>query len=431
MEHEPIGFYITLLVICIVVSAMISSSEAAILSLRKARAYTMVRKGIIGAKTAAELVNDPEIYLPTILLINNLVNTAAATLATAIALSIISNQEHAILLATFAVTGILLIFGESIPKSIGVRYPDIVTIIFARPIWIFRRLFYPLTGSLSFLTQKVLGIFGAIDSNQISEDELRSMIMIGRDTGAITEMQSNLLDKIFKFSNQQIREIMTPRIELVFIERGLTLSNFFDVFAKFPHSIFPISSSSDENDIVALLNTKDVLREFSGKRISENSDVTTLSRPVVFVPETNYLVSLLDELQRSGQEMVVVVDEFGQISGIVTMTQLLEEIIGPINEDILDDDDFFVLDNTTCLVNGGARIADVNERFGIVIPDGDYETLAGFILEVLGRIPVVGDEYKLDDVQFSISRMRGMRIARIKVVVPVALLNQNYELDIL
>jgi CBS domain containing-hemolysin-like protein len=149
------------------------------------------------------------------------------------------------------------------------------------------------------------------------------------------------------------------------------------------------------------------------------------------VPETNYLVSLLDELQRSGQEMVVVVDEFGQISGIVTMTQLLEEIIGPINEDILDDDDFFVLDNTTCLVNGGARIADVNERFGIVIPDGDYETLAGFILEVLGRIPVVGDEYKLDDVQFSISRMRGMRIARIKVVVPAALLNQNYELDIL
>lgn len=429
MEQEPTGLYITLLVLCVILSAMISGSEAALLSLHRAKVRAMVRRGVSGAKTASQLVENPEAYLPTILLINNLVNTAAAALATAIALSMVSNQQQAVLLATFAVTSILLLFGEAIPKSIGVRYPDIVTIIFARPIWILRRILYPITGVLNFISKRILVIFGSNDSRQVTEDELRSMIMLVRDSGAITEVEANLLDRVFRFGDRQIREVMTPRIELVFIERGTTLDDFFDIFAKFPHSRFPVSSSKDENDIVAVLSSKDVLREFSSKRIAENSDVTTFSRPIIFVPETKPVVDLLGELQRSGQEMVVAVDEFGQIAGIATMTQLFEEVMGPINEDILADEDFFVLNDTTYLVDGGARITDINDRLDILIPEGEYETLGGFLLEVLGRIPVIGDEYRLGEIQMSISRMRGMRVGRVRITIPTESLVQNDDLN--
>jgi CBS domain containing-hemolysin-like protein len=158
-----------------------------------------------------------------------------------------------------------------------------------------------------------------------------------------------------------------------------------------------------------------------------SDDITSLSRPPLFTPETKPVSDLMQELQQSGQVMAVTVDEFGDIAGVVTLTQLVEVVMGPVHEDLPSDEEFFALNERTFLVDGGARLDEVNERLAISLPEGDYETIAGFLLTALGRIPATGDEHRHGGVQLVVARMLGMKIERVRVTLPAPTMPEETE----
>lgn len=418
MTQGPVELYIALLVLCLILSGLLSGSEAALLSIQRVKLHQMLERRVPGARRMARLVEDPQRFLPTILLANNLVNTAAAALGTAIALSFLASQQQAVLAATVAVTVLLLLFGETIPKTVGIRHAETFSLIVARPLGLLGRLLLPFTVLFNWLSRLVLGLLGGpLERNLVTEEELRVMISVGRASGTVDSLEANLLDRVFRFGDRQVREVMTPRIDVVWVPQGATLEQFLALYARQPHSRFPVATDGAEN-ILGVINSRDVFRAMATSRIGPQGDVTALSRPPLFTPETKPVPDLMQELQQSGQVMAVAVDEFGEIAGVVTLTQLVEEVMGPLHEDVPTEEEFFALNDRTFLVDGGARLEDVNERLEVSLPEGDYETLAGFLLDVLGRIPSTGDEYRHDDVQMVVARMRGMKIERVRVTRP-------------
>ena len=415
MSQGPVELYIALLVLC----GLLSGSEAALLSIQRVKLHQMLERRVPGARRMARLVEDPQRFLPTILLANNLVNTAAAALGTAIALSFVSSQQQAVLVATVGITVLLLLFGETIPKTVGIRHAETFSLIVARPLGLLGRLLLPFTVLFNWLSRLVLSLLGGpLERNLVTEEELRVMISVGRASGAVDSLEANLLERVFRFGDRQVREVMTPRIDVVWVPQAATLEQFLALYGRQPHSRFPVATEGAEN-ILGVINTRDVFRAMATNRLGPQDDVTALSRPPLFTPETKPVSELMQELQQSGQVMAVAVDEFGEIAGVATLTQLVEDVMGPLHEDVPSEEEFFALNDRTFLVDGGARVEDVNERLEVALPEGDYETLAGFLLNALGRIPSAGEEYRHEEVHLVVARMQGMKIERVRVTRPI------------
>ena len=419
MAQGPVVLYVVLLVVCLVLSGIFSGSEAALLSVQRVKLHQMVRRRMPGARLVARLVDDPQRFLPTILLANNLVNTAAAALGTAIALTLIGSEQQAVLAATVGVTVLLLVFGETVPKSVGIRHAETVSTLVATPIIVLGRLVLPLTFVLNWVSHRVLLLFGGVPQrNLLTEEELRVMISVGRETGVVDSVEARLLERVFRFGDRQVREVMTPRVEAAWLEQGTTLDQFLGLYGHRPHSWYPVISGNADN-IVGVLSIRDTFTAMANGRVAGSDDVTTLCRAAVFTPETKPVPDLMAELQESGDGMAITVDEFGGVAGIVTLIQLVEEVMGPLHADeVPAGEEFFALNDRTFLVDGGARFDEVNERLGIDLPEGDYETIAGFLLTALGRIPTTGEEYSHGDVHLAVTRMEGMKVERVRITRP-------------
>ena len=424
MSEEPVSLYILLLILCLVLSAFFSGSEATLLSLQRIRLQGLLHRRVPGARRVARMVEHPEQFLPTILLGNNLVNTAAAVLGTAIALAWIASEGQAVVAATAAVTLMLLIFGEVVPKTIGVRHAERTSFLVVPPLEMIRRLLFPLVWLLQLLSRSAAKLFGGEAWQQtVTEEELKLMISMGRAAGTVESQEAEMLEKVFHFGDREVREIMTPRTEVVWVERGMSLEAFLDLYTRYPYSRFPIYEGSMDN-VVGILSVKDVLRAVAENRLRPEDEVTTLSRNALFVPETKPVSELLQEFQALKNNMAVIVDEFGGVDGVATLTQLLEVVMGPLEaqEGMPEEEEFKALNENTFEVDGGAHLDEVNEKLGLVLPVGEYETIAGFILDRLGHIPAEGESWESEGVSLVVTLMQGVKIEKIRVTraVPTA-----------
>ena len=421
MSEEPVSLYILLLILCLVLSAFFSGSEATLLSLQRIRLQGLLHRRVPGARRVARMVEHPEQFLPTILLGNNLVNTAAAVLGTAIALAWITSEGQAVVAATAAVTVMLLIFGEVVPKTIGVHHAERTSLLVVPPLEMIRRLLFPLVWLLQLLSRSAAKLFGGEAWRQtVTEEELKLMISMGRAAGTVEIQEAEMLEKVFHFGDREVREIMTPRTEVVWVERGMSLEAFLDLYTRYPYSRFPIYEGSMDN-VVGVLSVKDVLRAVAENRLRPEDEVTTLSRNALFVPETKSVSELLQEFQALKNNMAVIVDEFGGVDGVATLTQLLEVVMGPLEaqEGMPEEEEFKALNENTFEVDGGAHLDEVNEKLGLVLPVGEYETIAGFILDRLGHIPAEGEMWESEGVSLVVTLMQGVKIEKIRVTRPV------------
>ena len=407
---------LALLVVCLGLSGFFSASETAFIALPRARLMHLVRSGRPGADRVSHIIQRPERFLATVLLGNNLVNTAAAALATVLALNLITNQGLSVLAATAGVTTFLLLFGETVPKNIAWRRSEKVAFAVSRPIRLVELTLSPVVTLLqlfSTMTNRALGI--SASTPQIGEEEIRTMIAAGAQTGAVDAGEAALLEKVFRFGDRQIREIMTPRPEIVWIENGDNLERFLEVYSEHTHTRFPVYEESMEN-VLGVLSVKDILSGMEGLKGEASGPVTKDLRPAFFVPETKSVSETFNEMREGGHSVVLTVDEFGGIAGLATLKQMMAVIVGQMgDEGSAPEETVTALGRDAFLMDAGLAISDINEELGLGIPEGDYQTLAGFILDRMGRIPDVGDALEFGDLRFTIRTMERVRIEEVEL----------------
>ncbi len=402
--------------VCLALSAFFSSAESAFIALPKLRIRYLVENGVKGAEKLARVAEKPERFLATVLLGNNLVNIAAATLGTIMAVAIFDLPWGPII-ATVGVTALILVFGEVIPKTFAMHHAQRLSLIYANPLKIIELCFYPFILALERIGLSLTRIVTVSEEDKklISEGEIRSAISAGESEGVVEQDEAKILHKVFEFTDRPVSKIMVPRTEITWVSQGTKLSDFLNLYTQGRYSRFPVYKDNTDN-VVGILHAKDVLMKLTDGPDSKDNVIDDLVRPAYFVPEGKRLGELLAEMRDGGHHASIVVDEFGGIAGMVTLGQLTEEIVGDIHDELTDQEkDFIVTGDSTFQLDGGFRIEEANEELELDLPGGDYETVAGFILSHLGRIPNQGEQFKYQNLKFVITEMRGMKIAKVIV----------------
>jgi putative hemolysin len=409
--------YLVLLIICLFLSAFFSSSETAFFSLQKIRVQHLVDTKVRGAKRVARMMERPEKFLSTVLLGNNLVNTAAAALATFLAIRLWGDQ-WGVLVSTIVVTIVLLIFCETTPKTIATRHAEGLSLAFIGPIEAIAWLFSPFVFVLSWIASGFTRMFGGktVPRSLASEEEIRTMISVGHKEGTVEEEEAEMLHKVFEFGNRPVSEVMVPRTEVIWVEKGTKLADFLKLYAENPLSRFPVYEENRDN-VVGILAVKDIVMAQAKGQINDKSTIDELIRPAYFAPENKRINELFAEMRDKNYRMTVVVDEFGGTAGIVSLSGLMEEIVGPVGDELATiEKEYESIDEYTFQVDGGMRVEEANEEMDLSLPEGeDYETVAGFVLDLLGHIPREGERLKYKELKIVITEMRGRKIEKIRI----------------
>ena len=406
--------YLVLLFVCLLLSAFFSSSETAFIALQRIRVEHMVNTKVNGADRVSRMLQRPARLLSTILLGNNFVNTAATALATFLAIRV-WGEQWGILIATIGLTIFLLVFCETTPKTIATQHAERLSLVFARPIEVISWLFTPFVVVLSWIASGFSKLAGGapVPRSLASEEEIRTMITVGHKEGTVETEEAEMLHKVFDFGNRPVREVMVPRPEVICIEQGSKIADFLTLYAESPISRFPVYQENMDN-VVGILSVKDVLMALAKGTIDNRSVIDELVRPAYFTPETKPISELFTEMRDKNYRMTVVVDEYGGTAGIVSLSRLVEEIVGPVGDELVTaEKEYEAINEYTFQIDGGMRIEEANEEMGLELPEGDYETVAGFALHLIGHIPKQGEQLKYKGLKLVITRMRGVKIEEI------------------
>ncbi len=401
--------------VLVLLSAFFSSSESAFLALQDtARLRHLVSRGSRDAIRVQEMLEEPGRLLSTILLMNNLVNIGFAALVTAIVISFLG-ERAGVVASTVVATVVLLIFGEVVPKTQAVRHAERVAFLAARPLKFFELVLLPIVAVLQWIS-RIANFGGEPRDTSITEDELRTLIDIGEAEGEFDPEEAEMLESVFRFGDRQVRDMMTPRTEIVSVARGTSMQEFLRLYAEHAHTRFPVYKNSTDN-VVGILSAKDILRSMAADRVDLDGIVTDVVRDAYFVPETKRIAELFEELRNTGNQMAIVIDEFGGVAGLVTLKRLLEEVVGRVGEEgVRPEEEYEALGHDTYQVDGGMSIDEVKDELDIDLGDGDYETVAGFVLDSLGHIPHEGESFETAGLSVEVAEMNGLKIEAVKLV---------------
>jgi len=405
--------YLALFIVCLLLSAFFSSSETAFTSLQRIRVEHLVNTKVTGAERVAKMIRRPERLLSTILTGNNLANTAAAALGTILAISVWG--EWGILIATIGIAVILLVFCETTPKVIAAHNAERLSIKLARPIEVASYIFTPAVLALSSIASRFSKLAGGepVARSLVSAEEIRTMISVGHKEGTVEKDEAEMLHKVFDFGDRPVHEVMVPRPEVVSIEQGSTVADFLALYAESPLSRFPVYQENMDN-VVGILSIKDVLMALAKGTIDNQSVIDDLIRPSYFTPEAKRINELFTEMRDNNYRMAVVVDEYGGTAGIVSLSRLVEEIVGQVGDELAGvEKEYEAINEYTFQIDGSMRIEEANEEMGLELPEGDYETVAGFILDLLGHIPKRGEQLRYKGLKIVITKMRGLKIEEV------------------
>ena len=395
---------IILVVFLLIGSAFFSSSETAFLSLQRVRLQYLAESGSARAKLIVDVLGRPGRLLTTILLGNNLVNIAFASVMTVMIEAVVGPQ-WSVVAATVIVTAILLVVGEITPKTIALRHAERVALLYIFPMRFLIYLFTPLTAPLGLIALRA-------DENRQAvggEEEIRSLVTTGVAEGVIEEEEAELVERMFRFGDHSVSEVLTPRREIVWVQEGTTFAQFLAVYLENAHTRFPVYQD-DVDNVVGVLSVKDVLQARAADDLSENSVITHLIRQPLFVPETKGVWGLFNEMRSARNQFALAVDEHGTIAGLVTLKGLVENIVGPVDDEGEPRISIQTIGQETFQVEGAMIIEEANESMSLEIPEGEYNTIAGFVLSELGHIPDEGETVEYNEVSIMVEQMQGRKI---------------------
>ena len=401
---------IIILIILLILSGFFSGAEVALVSLTRSKAEQLFKKKKFGVVYVKKLKDDPQRMLATILIGNNLANVAASALATSIMIGIFKN--YAVGIATGVMTLLILVFGEITPKSIAAKNNELISRLVAAPIWYLSIILAPILNILDKFLNKFIKLIGIkAKESMITEEEIISMIKIAEEEGSIKNIEKKMINRIFKFDDTNASEIATPRRDMVMVDAKSGLKDVFKVFLKKNHTRMPIYEKHKDN-IVGIVHIKDLIERMQGK----NKSVSKIMYEPYFVPEVKKLSDLLKQFQKRKEHLAIVVDEHGSITGLVTLEDVLEEIVG----EIMDETDIIApnikkIDKNIWIVNGKTDIDEINEKLGMKLKGKGYDTLSGFILKITGKIPKQDDEITYNKFKFKIGIIEDHRISKVRV----------------
>jgi putative hemolysin len=408
---ENILFYLLGLLLLFILSAFFSGSETALTALDRFRLKYLVEKKRPGAERLDQLLDHSDRLLSAILIGNNVVNIAASVFATALFLKLYGEQGE--LMTILIMTPVLLIFSEVFPKTYAAQNPERVSFLVMRPIllvmWFLTPLIWLVTGMSRLLTR----LFKSErDRPLLSEDEIKSIISVGEQDGVVAEEQRRMLHGVFELSQSRVRDLMVPRREVTGIESNTPFSEVLSLVQSARHSRFPVYKEGLDN-IVGIIHSKDILNYVNRP---EEFQLERESRPPYFVPESKPVNLLLQSFRTRKSHLAIVVDEYGGVEGIVTLEDVIEEVFGNI-EDEYDIEEALIRDlgQGRFLIDGSLSVRDVNSRFELQLSEEHVTTLAGYVLQALGTIPVVGEEFTLDGVRLIVRKMDGQRVEQIEL----------------
>ena len=401
-----------LILLCVVLSAFFSATETAFNSVNRIRMKNLAEKGDKKAELVLQLLEQYDKLLSTILIGNNLVNIAATSMATVIFVRLLG-EERGSGVATLAVTIGLLIFGEFTPKGLAAQFPERFSKFSAPVMRVLMIIMTPFTTLFSIWKRLLSRLIHSEEDRSITEEELLTMVDVAEDEGGIDEQESALLRNSIDFMDQEAQDILTPRVDIVGVERGEDKQEIARRFAETGYSRLPVYEG-DLDHIVGILSQKD----FYNKAYDGPVAIGDIIRPVIFVSEHRNLGNLLREMQQKKMQIAVVLDEFGGTRGIVTMEDILEELVG----EIWDEHDEIVneIEETATgeyLVLGGTNLEKLMDELECTI-DSDALTVSGWVLEAAGHIPMQGEELEHDGFHITVLEMEERRVKRIRLVLP-------------
>ena len=407
---------IALLIVLVLLSAFFSSAETALTTVNKIRIRNLANDNVKNAKKVALLIEDQSKLLSTILIGNNIVNLSASALTTVLVTDLTSSKWVG--LATGILTVIILIFGEIMPKTIAAVKAEKVALRYAGAIYVLTKIFHPIAYVLNFIAgifMKIVHIDPKEAQTQITEDELLTYVEVSHEEGVIENEEKEMINNVVDFGDALAKDVMVPRTEMKAVPDDISYNDLFEAFKGDKYSRLPVYKETRDN-VVGIVYIKDLMFYQGNKK---DFNVAELMREAHFTYEFKHTSELLAEMRAGSFSLAIVLDEYGSTAGIVTLEDLLEEIVGEIRDEYDSDevDDIQVVSDNEFIVEGTTKLEDFNEYFGTAYESDDFDSIAGYVINLIGALPQEGQSIKDGKFTFTVTAIDINRVDKIKVVV--------------
>lgn len=422
---------IIIIVLALLGSAFISASEASIIAVNRVRIKNLSDRGNKKATAIVKTLEENEKFFGTLLLFGNLLNVLIATLVGTLIINLFGEGGFtSVIIATVISTIIVVTFGELTPKSISTRIADKWSLFVINAI---RGLMYvsgPAVWTFTLVPKIITKTFlkSSIEENPVvTTGELRKLIDLGEEEGTVESSQGEMLENVFRFGEMQIKDIMTPRPEIVWVDKNISINAFLKIYKKTPHTRFPVCDGSLD-EVIGIISVKEVMLYLSNESSDPNKSISLVTKEGLFSPEMKLLDELLEDFQNTGNKITLVIDEYGEISGILTLSKCLEKIVGESIEEGEDNINKIIKTaNDLYLVDASISINEINDEMNLDIPEGRYETLAGFIIDRLQTIPEKNTRTNFKGFRFTITETEKNKISKIQIRFPSTTSKKNVD----
>jgi CBS domain containing-hemolysin-like protein len=405
---------VVLIGLLLLVAAFSAMAETAVSRVGRAKAHHLHQEKRRGAAALVRIVEDPAPFLNIVLLLTLLCHITATVLATVLAIRIADDAGEAI--ATVVMTLLIFVFAEVVPKTYTVQRTDRAALFMAPPVLWLGRILRPLGRALIGISNAVMVLLpghGLPKGPFVTEDEIRHMVDVAEEEQEIEEEERELIHSVFEFGDTVVREVMVPRPDMICLPADTAFNVALKTIVDAGYSRIPLYEGDTDN-IVGLLYAKDLLKRVHESR--NDTKVSTLGRAPTFIPEQKKVSELLREMQTQHVHMAIVVDEYGGTAGLVTIEDLIEEIVGEIVDEY-DKEEPLVepIDEETIRVDAKMPIDEVNELLDVELPHEEWDTVGGLVFGLTGRVPVVGEKVRFDSIEFKTERVTGRRIQKVVI----------------
>ncbi len=410
--------YIQLLILILLIglSAFFSSAETALTTVNKIRIRNLAEAGDKSAVTLTKVLEDQGKMLSAILVGNNVVNLTASSMSTTLAMNIWSNK--AVGIATGVLTLVILVFGEISPKTISTLYSEKISLKYAKIIYMFMTVMTPVIYAVNVLSSGFLRLVH-VDPNRkqeaITEDELRTIVEVSHEEGVIESEEKKIINNVFDFGDSVAKDIMVPRIDMAMVEVGATYDELIDIFREEKYTRMPVYEETTDN-VIGIINMKDVLL------IDRNEEfhVRDLLREPLYTYEYKNTAELMVEMRQTSNNMIIVLDEYGATAGMITLEDLLEEIVGEIRDEYDEDEEQELVEvgPGEYVVEGSMKLDDLNDQLDLELESEDYDSIGGLIIGQLDRLPEEGESVVCEGIRLVVDRLDKNRIDRVHMYLP-------------
>ncbi len=404
---------IAFLAFLIALSGLFSSMETALMSVSSIKVRALVRQKKKGSDALQRIKANPERLLITILVGNNLVNIGSAALATLITTQIFGDIGVGI--ATGVMTALILVFGEITPKTFATKNAVRMSLRLARPLEILTKLMFPMVRLLEAQTNTMMNRFGSKKGTEgLTEDEIRTIVTMGAEQGIIRKKIAGMMESLIEFEKRRVNQIMTPKSEAFTADGNRTINDSLDYIVKTPYSRYPVYKG-DPSEIVGVVDVDEVLTAVKSGNLKRK--LASIAKEPIFVPENKDIMTLLSEFEEKGVPMAVVVDEYGHFMGLVTMDDVLEEIVGDIFDKSKKPHVYVkALDSGDYIVDGRTPMSVLKDYIDLDMEDREFETMAGLILKEAGRIPRKGEILTVGSLRVKIEEASPRTVKRVRIL---------------